>query len=479
MPQKIQSFTNRWGLLLAMLGMAVGTGNIWRFPRIAASNGGGTFLVAWVMFLLIWSVPLILVEFALGKRIRMGAVGTFSEMLGPKFAWLGAFVAFVAAAIGCYYAVVMGWTIRFFLGAVMGHLENGQSEAVWEGFAFTPVSVWFHLAAVVLAALVVAGGVKGIERAARILMPALIVLVVVLAIRAVTLPGAERGLNFLFTPDWSQLGNYRIWLEALTQNAWDTGAGWGLVLTYAIYTGAKEDTNLNAFILAFGNNAISLLAGIMVLCTIFSIRPDAASTIVGQGNEGLTFVWIPQLFNQMPGGRVFMIFFFMALVFAAWTSMVAMMELIVRLLTDAGLERRKILPFLGPLVFLCGLPSALWEPFFRNQDYVWSVALMLCGLGFAVIVFKYGVTKFRHDFLNTAENKFKIGAWWDWVIRLVAIEAVALLLWCFWQVRTLPLFDKEGIGNMVTQWVAVAVVFYFLNSLFVRGYYRAKAEQQD
>lgn len=474
MSQSVQSFSSRWGLLLAMLGMAVGTGNIWRFPRIAASNGGGSFLVAWVAFLLLWSVPLILVEFALGRTIRRGAVGTFKEMLGPGFAWLGAWVAFVAAAIGFYYAVVMGWTIRFFVGALLGHLENGASEQVWREFAFTPTSVWFHLAAVLMATLVVAGGVRGIERAARVLMPALIILVVVLAVRAVTLPGAERGLDFLFTPVWSDLLSYRVWLEALTQNAWDTGAGWGLVLTYAIYTGAKEDTNLNGFLLAFGNNAISLLAGIMVLCTVFSIRPDAASTIVGQGNEGLTFVWIPQLFNQMPGGRIFMVFFFMALVFAAWTSMVAMMELVLRLLSDAGIERRKALPFLGPIVFLFGLPSALWETFFRNQDYVWSVALMLCGLSFAAIVHKYGVTRFRRDFLNIEHNRFKVGAWWDWVMRLVVVEALALLAWCFWQVRTLPLFDKEGIGNMVTQWLVIAVLFFLLNGVFLRGLERAR-----
>ncbi len=124
----------------------------------------------------------------------------------------------------------------------------------------------------------------------------------ILAIRAVTLPGAMEGIAFLFTPKLSELTDARIWLEALTQNAWDTGAGWGLVLTYAVYMRSREDTALNAFVIGFGNNAISLLAGIMVLGTVFSVMPDASAQIVGAGNEGLTFIWVPQLFSLIPGG---------------------------------------------------------------------------------------------------------------------------------------------------------------------------------
>ncbi len=473
-------FSSRWGLMLAMLGMAVGTGNIWRFPRIAASNGGGSFLVAWVVFLLLWSIPLILVEFALGKKYRRGLVGVFAEVMGERFAWMGAWVAWVAAAIGCYYAVVMGWTIRFLLASLTGQLADGQSVQLWREFSFSQAVVPFHMLAVVLATVVVAGGVQGIERAARLLMPSLIVLVVVLAIRAVTLPGASRGLDFLFTPHWSDLGNYRIWLEALTQNAWDTGAGWGLVLTYAVYSRAKEDTNLNAFLIAFGNNSISLLAGIMVLCTIFSIMPDAASTIVGQGNEGLTFEWIPQLFNQMPAGGFFMVLFFLALVFAAWTSMVAMMELVMRVLTEAGISRRVGLAIVAPTVFVLGAPSALYENYFRNQDFVWSVALMFSGLFFAIVVIRYGPARFRRELINTPDQDFKVGVWWEWVIRLVAVEAIILIVWWIWQVRTEPLFGQSGIGNMAVQWIAAAAVCLLLNGVLIKGLerYRLKSESE-
>jgi neurotransmitter:Na+ symporter, NSS family len=189
--------------------------------------------------------------------------------------------------------------------------------------------------------------------------PSLFVLVVVLAIRAVTLPGAERGLNFLFTPTWEGLSNPTVWLQALTQNAWDTGAGWGLILTYAIYMRRREDTALNAFMLGFGNNSVSLLAGIMVLCTVFSLMPDAASQIVGAGNEGLTFIWVPQLFARMPAGSFFMVLFFVALFFAAISSLISMIELATRVLSDMGIPRGRAIAVVGGLGFLLGIPSAL------------------------------------------------------------------------------------------------------------------------
>jgi NSS family neurotransmitter:Na+ symporter len=456
-------------MLLAMLGMAVGTGNIWRFPRIAASNGGGSFLVAWVVFLLAWSVPLILVEFAMGKKARLGPPGAFARLAGPKFAWMGAFIAFTATAIMFYYAVVMGWTLRYFWAAVAGELSAGaDTAALWESFAYTPKVLWVHALAMGTGVWVVARGVKGIEAATKVLIPSLFGLIVVLTVRAVTLPGAEAGLNFLFTPSWAGLANYKVWLEALTQNAWDTGAGWGLILAYAIYMRKTEDTALNAFMLGFGNNTVSLMAGIMVLCTIFSIMPDAASQIVGESNEGLTFIWIPQLFAQMPLGRFFMALFFLALVFAAWTSLVAMIELAARVLTDAGVRRGLAVTVVGIAGFLLGAPSALNQQVFLNQDFVWSVGLMVSGLFYAIAVLRYGVTRFRMELVNTPDSDLRIGRWWDWAIRLVVVEAVILVVWWFYQVRSEPPLGTFGVGNLLLQWGVAIGIFLLANRWLVR-----------
>jgi NSS family neurotransmitter:Na+ symporter len=462
-------------MLLAMLGMAVGTGNIWRFPRIAASNGGGSFLVAWVVFLLAWSIPLLILEFAMGKGTRQGTVGAFAQTLGPKFAWMGAWVAWVATAIMFYYSVVMGWTIRFFVGTLTGEVPGATPTAFWEAFHSTPGALLTHLVAMSLGVFVVSRGVKGIEAAAKILIPSLIVLVIVLAVKALTLPGASAGLAFLFTPDLSELANYEIWIQALTQNAWDTGAGWGLVLTYAVYMRSNEDTALNAFVVGFGNNSMSLLAGIMVLCTVFSVMPEAATEIVGAGNEGLTFIWIPQLFSMIPGGRFFQALFFLALVFAAWTSLVAMIELASRVLMDLGLQRGRAIAVVGIAGSLLGIPSALNLGFFQNQDWVWGVGLMFSGFFFAVAVLKYGVSQWRERFINQEGSDIRIGAWWDWAIRLVAVEAVVLAGWWLWSARgegftaTWTLFSSYNIGSVVIQSAVVLTVLILANRWLARA----------
>lgn len=478
-------FTSRWGMLLAMLGMAVGTGNIWRFPRIAATNGGGSFLVAWVTFLLIWSVPLLIVEFAMGKGTRRGTIGAFVATLGPKFAWMGAWIAFTATAIMFYYSVVMGWTLRFFWASLTGEIPGEVPGAFWESFAGTSGALVTHALAVGLAVFVVAWGVRGIETAARVLIPSLIVLVVVLAVKALTLPGASQGLAFLFTPDLAALGDWEIWLQALTQNAWDTGAGWGLVLTYAIYMRSREDTALNAFVIGFGNNSMSLLAGIMVLCTVFSVMPDAAGEIVGAGNEGLTFIWVPQLFAQIPGGRVFMTIFFLALSFAAWTSLVAMVELASRILIDLGWSRATSITMVGVGGLVFGSFSALNMDVFFNQDWVWGVGLMLSGFFFAFAVLRYGVTKWRAQFINHPDSDVHIGAWWDWAIRLVVVQAVVLMAWWLWSARgadlraTWTLFSPYNVGTVVIQWAVALVGLIALNGWMVRRLEAANVGRPD
>jgi neurotransmitter:Na+ symporter, NSS family len=481
--QRVSSFTSRWGMMLAMLGMAVGTGNIWRFPRVAATNGGGSFLVAWVVFLLLWSVPLILVEFAMGKASRNGPVGAFARIVGPRFAWMGAWIAWTATAIMFYYAVVMGWTIRYLWAALSGALPiagldladpasvaatTAALQTFWEDFAFTPNVLVVHALALALGVFVVARGVRGIEAAARVLIPTLVLLVIVLAGTALTLPGATAGLEFLFTPDPAALAEPRIWLAALTQNAWDTGAGWGLIVAYAVYMRRQEDTTLNAFMLGFGNNSMSLLAGIMVLCTVFALLPDAANQIVGAGNEGLTFIWVPALFAQLPLSRLMMVIFFLALMFAAWTSLIAMIELATRVFVDAGVARTRAIAIVAGAGFLLGVPSALSQEVFRNQDWVWGVGLMLSGLFFAIAVLRYGVTRFRENLVNGPHSDLRVGAWWDWVIRLVVAQAFVLIAWWLYQVRGEPFFAAEGIGLLAIQWSVALALFLALNGWLVR-----------
>ena len=187
------SFSSRWAMMLAMLSMAVGTGNIWRFPRIAATNGGGEFLVAWVICLLTWSIPLILVEFGMGRMTRLGPVGAFVRGVGKRSAWMGAFIAFVAVAIMAYYSVVTGWTLRYAIAAGFGEVSGDNSVSFWREFSTTTAPVLPHVVSILAAAFIVAKGVKGIERTTTVLMPILIGIILLLTGRALMLPGASAG----------------------------------------------------------------------------------------------------------------------------------------------------------------------------------------------------------------------------------------------------------------------------------------------
>jgi NSS family neurotransmitter:Na+ symporter len=332
-----------------------------------------------------------------------------------------------------------------------------------------------HALALGLGLWVVLHGVRGIERVAKILIPTLFALVVILAVRAVTLPGAERGLEFLFRPEWSDLGKARIWLEALTQNAWDTGAGWGLILTYAIYMRVREDVPLNAFLIGFGNNSVSLLAGIMVLCTVFALDPGAGQQIVGAGNEGLTFIWMPKLFAQMPAGGLFMTLFFLGLSFAALTSLISMIELASRVLIDGGMARRQAVICVGAAGLLLGLPSALSLDFLHNQDWVWGVGLMLSGLFFAIGARAFGIDRLRTEVVNAEGCDLRLGRWWNVAVAvIVPIEAVVLMGWWLWQARGwdpegwLDPFRAESAGTVLLQIVTAVVLLLLFNRWLAR-----------
>ena len=270
-------FSSRFTFLLSALGIAVGTGNIWRFPRIVASNAGddgaGAFLVAWITFLFLWSIPLIIVEYIMGRQSRMGTIGAFRNFMGKPFAFLGGFVGFVSTAIAFFYSVIVGWNIYYFGALTFGGLpqDSEASLVLWNSFQNSSFPIFFHAIAMSVGGLAIYKGVSPIEKVNKILIPVLLGIVVISVLRAVTLPGSMDGITYLFTPDWSQLNRPGIWVDALAQNAFDTGAGFGLFLTYAIYIRKRYGVVKNAFTTALGNNLVSLMAAIMIFSTVFSI----------------------------------------------------------------------------------------------------------------------------------------------------------------------------------------------------------------
>lgn len=489
-------FSSRWALIIATIGIAVGTGNIWRFSRIVAQNGGGSFLIPWVIFLLIWSVPLIIAEFALGKSTRMGPIGAISKTAGSKFGWMGAFIVFVSTAIMFYYSVVTGWCLRYFFSAVSGDLfEVKDYLGYWNQFAGSYEPLLFHFIAISFVAFVVLKGVtRGIEKVTKVLVPALIIILFILFFRAITLPNAFEGIKYFFTPDINVILDYKVWLNALTQNAWDTGAGWGLILAYAIYMKKKEDISLNAALIGFGNNTVSLLAGITIFSTVFALSLPAGQadsvdamnqvTQSGPANTGLTFIYLPLLFNKISGSGVVNLFFasifFLGLFFAAFTSLISMVELSTRTFIDFGFTRNRAIAIIAVFGFLLGLPSALDIDFLVNQDWVWGVALILSGAFIAFAIWKYGINKFRTEIINGFGSDIKIGKWYNYVIGLlIPLQVVVLILWWLissvsWDPEWWNPFHRENAGTAILQWIIVLAFFIGINKYLVRKTLRIK-----
>lgn len=483
-------FTSRLGMILSVLGIAVGTGNIWRFPRIAAQNGGeegaGAFLLVWLFFLLIWSIPLIIAEYAIGRESGKGTIASFFKLGGKGALWKGGFIAVVATAIMFYYSVVAGWCMYYFGITVSSGLPESTEAALsaWNEFQSGYMPMFMHFLAMGLGGLVVMKGITAIERVNKILIPLLLGILMISFVRSVSLPGSWEGIAFLFTPDWSTLHNPRIWLEALTQNAWDTGAGWGLILTYAAYIKKTEPISISAVQTGVGNNVVSMIAAVVIFSTVFgtlgsSLDKKAILELMqnsGPASTGLTFIWIPQLFLKIAGGRIFATIFFLALSFAAFSSLLSMIELATKNFEDLGFSRHKTTIAVVIVGFLCGVPSAVNLAFFANQDFVWGLGLMISGLLIALLVIKRNATDFRERIINSEESQDNLGPWWSLVIKyLIPAQAIILISWWIWRSATefseqwYNPFEAYSVMTCLVQWtLGVGVILVFRKKMIAR-----------
>ena len=452
--------------MFAGLGMAIGTGNIWRFPRVVSQNGGGAFIIPWLVSLFLWALPLVFLEYSLGRTHGKGVVGVFQDIYGKRKGWIGGFIAAVTAGIMFYYSVVTGWAMFYSLGSVLSREIFSSPQNFWAHFQSSPLPLIFHFLSIFFVAYIVSRGVsRGIEKATSLMVPSLFVLLVLLAVRVVFLPGGIKGLDFLFYPEFSKLTYAKIWIEAASQAAWSTGAGWGLVLTYSIYARKSEDGFTNSAVLVFGDYTASLLAAIAVVGTIFSFTssPAQASKILSSGNVGLTFLWIPRLFSHLPLPGLFSFLFFFSLFLAAASSMISLMELEVRVLGDMGVSRGKSSLIVASVGFLLGLPSALSLNFLNNQDWVWGLALLLNGFIFSTVVWKKG--RGFMEYVKRA-TRYPVFPYIFGVVKfLVPAEFLVLLGWWmgstfrgkFWN----P-FSTYTPATVIFQWFVVFLILYVL-----------------
>ncbi len=511
-------FSGRLGLIFATIGAAIGTGNIWRFPRMVGANGGGSFLIPWLIFLFLWSVPLIIAEFALGKRSRTGTVGTFRIFAGKRFAWMGLWTAWISTAIGFYYAVVTGWCINYFQTAVRGGLGSEvDTVEVWNSFLQNPMEVvFFQAIAVAITMLAIWKGAKAIEKVNVGLMISLFVLLFAALFLSFVMDledGSLDGFVYMFSIQPEYLAQPETWINGLSQSAWSCSAGMGMAITYSVYMRKDEDTTLNAATMCLANNSISIIAGLTVMMAVFAVVDDPLAAVSG-GSSAITFLVLPEVFAQAPGGPVVQLamvtMFFLALSFAALTSMISTVELCVRNFVDHGIERPQAVGFTSLAIFFFGLPSAAtwilvddstgvaFPQFLEVQDHIWGYGLMFSGLFIAYSIWKYGwnryrnwqeenditgfslqdyldngVSSFRDDFINTGDNDWWIGKWWDYIMYLGFPLMFSVLILSYFADMLVNVdnpwdpTNANGISIILLFWGITAGLFIGLNRFII------------
>jgi len=455
-----------WGskmaFILAAAGSAVGLGNIWGFPTVAGQNGGAAFLAVYLVCVALIGAPVMLAELILGRRTRRNPVGAF-KALAPHKAWVavGGLGVLTGMVILSFYTVIAGWTLAYIVKTISGAFTAGaDTAAIFDHVAGDPgPAIGWHLVFMVLTIVVVLGGVrKGIERWTSVLMPLLFLLLILLAIRAVTLSGAGEGLEFYFQPDFSKV-TLGVVLAAMGQAFFSLSLGMGAMITYGSYVSKKDDLVSSAAWVVGFDTLIAILAGLIIFPTLFHSGLEP-----GQGGPGMVFVVLPSLLASMPpepwGGIVFGTGFFLLLAIAGLTSSVSLLEVCASWLIDErGMKRKKATILLGSIAFVIGIPSAL-----ANGAVGWLSNLPRIGMDFLSFLFllfgQYSLVlgallisifigwvwgiRNAGDEVRANDGEFPLGGLWSVLIRYVCPVAIVLILGSLIWPYIAPLIPGNG-----------------------------------
>lgn len=436
-------FGSRFGVLVAVAGSAVGLGNLWRFPYLVGNNGGAAFIIIYLLFVILLCLPIMFSEFIIGRRTQANVFGAINK-LAPKSPFIIIGIISVAASISImsFYSVVGGWTLEYIFKSFSPQFLTADSANLatqFSGFSsasFMPVVM--HLLFLGLSALIVVAGIKnGIEKYSKILMPALFVLVLLLAVRSVTLDGAGAGIKFLFYPDFSKITGETL-LAALGQAFFSLSLGMGCIITYGSYVNKKENLFNISLMTAAADTGFAILAGLAVMPAVFAFGIPP-----GQG-PSLVFITLPQIFAQLPFGNLFSVAFFFILFIAAITSAISLLEVIVAYFTEELKLSRKaavIIAFtiIGTFGTLSSLSNGVLKDvtifgktFFDLFDYASSNILLPVG-GLLVVLF-VGWRMKRADVLDELSSggavavKSFVFRWVMLIIKFVAPIAITIVL---------------------------------------------------
>lgn len=434
------SFGSKLGIVAAAAGSAVGLGNIYRFPCELGNNGGGAFLLVYLLIVICLGIPVMLSEFVVGRRTQKNPIGAF-RTLKPKSAWpiigyMGVLCAFIIMA---FYSTVAGWTLEYIVKAVGNQFQGKDLETIENEFSAFHNMGWknvlWQAVFIFLTGFVVFKGVAdGIEKYAKILMPLLVVILVVLAIRSVTLPHGVDGLVFLFKPDFSKIDG-SVLISALGQAFFSLSMGMGVLITYGSYIKKDDNLTTTALSVILSDTLVAVLAGVVIFPAAFSfgVQPSAGM--------GLVFGTLPMIFNQIAGGYFFCIIFFVLLAVAALTSTISLVEVIVAyFVEELHLTRHKatVIACLGCMLVGVFASLSLTDgtsftlagmTFFDCLDFVSAKILLPVG-AFLIVLFVgwiLGKQKFFEEITNGGGLKLSVKGVIYFIIRYLAPLAIAVI----------------------------------------------------
>lgn len=434
------SFGSKFGIIAAAAGSAIGLGNIWRFPYVAGKNGGGAFLIIYLVFVFGIGVPVMLSEFVIGRSTQRNPFDAFKK-LKPNGHWyiIGIMGIIAAFMILAFYGTVAGWTLEYLYQSIINGFKGKSANEINQMFVVFNSStlrpVMWQIIFMILTALIVLGGVeKGIEKYTKILMPLLLIIIIVLDIRALSLPGAKDGINFLFKPDFSKI-KPNVILEALGQAFFSLSIGMGTLITYGSYINKRDNLANSAVIVSIADTLIAVLAGIAIFPIVFSFGLEPG------GGVGLIFKTLPNIFQQMAGGYIFALLFFILLTVAALTSSISVLEVVVAFFVER-LKMKRInatlfatisISYLGTLCAMSAGGFSDFRLFNKNffdllDSTASKILLPLGGCLIALFVgWFYGKGKTWIEVSNQGKLKVVYLNIFMFLIRYIAPIAIALI----------------------------------------------------
>lgn len=432
-----KKFSNRWGFVLSAVGSAVGMANVWGFPAKMGLNGGGAFLVAYLIFIALFSVVGLSAEYAIGRRSKTGTLGSYKNawasrkaefgIMGKALGWLP-LVGSMCIAIG--YAVIIAYVFKAFCGSVSGELMRVDTEKWFDGFATADYSVIpFHIIVVVITIITLLLGAKSIEQSNKVMMPIFFLIFVILAIRVSFLPGALEGYRFMFAPDWSALAKPMVWIWAMGQAFFSlslTGSG---MIVYGAYLDDSENVVGVAIRTAIFDTIAALVASLVIIPACFAYKID-----IGAG-PALLFVTLPRILQDIPYGQIFAIFLYVAMIFAGISSLQNMFEAVGESLGKQfpKLGRIKMLIIIGAVCLGFGINMeqiSKWGPWMDIVSiYIIPIGATIGAISWFWIMKKENLL----DEINKSTKKPKGNMWYYsgkflYVICSVVLCCVALFM---------------------------------------------------